>query len=35
MARQRLNVEKNIHTISQFPYKDFKRNRTHVNVQDQ
>lgn len=32
MAKQRLDIEKNIHVISQFPYKDFKKNKTQVNV---
>lgn len=33
MARDRQTIEKNIHLISSFPYKDFKRNKTQVNVQ--
>ena len=32
MAQQRHQVEKNIHLISLYPYKDYKKNKTQVNV---
>ena len=32
MQKQREAIEKNIHLISEFPYKNFKKNKTQVNV---